>query len=187
MPQGNFPLKAVWSFDIDGTLTNYPREWLNYVKTHTGRHFDSVDDAKQGLGENYATLKYQYRLSNDKYSIVVRDDAKGLIEKIRAAQGKVIISTRRPFHLFPTMQERTAQWLAENEVRFDKLISKSVLPEEDFAIHIDDEVTEIEKLNGMKKAHFILLTKQKKPEEFASLKNKDNIHFKVGIDEIHAA
>ena len=53
-----FKYSDTWSFDIDGTLTKYPEEWLEYVFKKTGKSFKSTNYAKNILGDDYEKLKH---------------------------------------------------------------------------------------------------------------------------------
>ncbi len=184
MTDSSFHLNAVWSFDIDGTLTHYPNEWLIFIASVTGQKFTSTEEAKLQLGKKYAEIKHKYRLSEDKYSIKIRPEAKIIIDKINDAGGKIIISTSRPFHLYDQMKDNTENWLKNNDIAFDRLISKPVLPEYDFNIHVDDEYEEIINLYQKKPAQYIFLHKGKgfNIEKLQFHTNK--VHFIGDINEI---
>lgn len=48
------------SIDIDGTLTDYPKPWLSFLRTQTGQDFDSVFSAKNAIGLKTTTITSTY-------------------------------------------------------------------------------------------------------------------------------
>jgi len=175
LPEPIYNLNARWSFDIDGTLTNYPVEWLDYIKRNTGIKFNSTQDARDKLGAKYDELKNMYRLSEEKYTLPILDDAKRLIEQIYNTGGSIIISSSRPFDRYNFMKEKTANWLGHNGIRFEELISKSTIAHHNVDIHIDDELEQIYLLSQNKFTKFILINKKNSPIELKYHPNQIHI------------
>lgn len=153
---------TTWSIDIDGTLTDYPTEWLNFIHKKTGNLFDSTLDAKNILGnKSYKSLKHDYRISDEKYEINIKNEAKDFIKKIKKLGCRVIISSSRPFETYKNMMSKTKLWLINNDVHFDDLISKNELASIKINYHIDNEMSEIERLSKLikykKNFYFIYL------------------------------
>lgn len=179
-----FNLNSIWSFDIDGTLTNYPKEWLQFVAENTGEHFSTTEEARRSMGSRYDELKHSYRLSEDKFQIKIRKDARSLIHQINQSGGTVIISTSRPFYRYVEMQNRTEKWLKENSLTFKKLISKPSLVEHDFDIHVDDELDEILSLPSNAPKKFIHINSSNNSATI--LNTSHQIHSVRSINDINA-
>ena len=150
-------LNKIWSFDIDGTLTNYPQVWLNFINQNIGANFESKSEARRELGDHYDQLKHKYRTSNYKYEVDVHSSARNLIDRINEAGGTVLISTSRPFHRYDDMMLRTENWLKSKKINHDIIIPKSELIHHNFYVHIDDQVDEILWLHRQKQSTYILL------------------------------
>jgi len=132
-----------WSFDIDGVLNDYPNVWLDYIYKKTGKKYISKQDAKKYLGSLYLSIKNDYRRSDYKYQVPIRLEAKCLISRLRENGDKIIISTTRPFSDFDFMKDRTKNWLDNNNIQYDYIISKCNLHKEKFDVHIDDSIQDI--------------------------------------------
>ena len=156
-----FRYNSTWSFDIDGTLTQYPKEWLEYISKKSGKLFLTTEEARKALKSDYEILKHSYRISDDKYQIKIDKNFKNFIKKIKINKGKVIIATSRPFNKYIEMKNKTIKWLKSNNINFDILISKSILYKFDYDIHIDDDLSQIRELKKIN-AYYILINKQKK-------------------------
>lgn len=139
----------IWSFDIDGVLNDYPKIWLDYIFNMEGLQFNSTEFAKKALGPKYKIYKNEYRLSNYKYNVPVYSGAIKLIESLKQNGNIIYISTSRPFDLYPKMYEQTFNWLKNNNIKFDKLISKNLLGINfNFDVHIDNEIAEIKLISN---------------------------------------
>ena len=157
-----FKFNSTWSFDIDGTLTNYPKEWLDYVFKKTGKSFKTTNQAKNFFGDDYEKLKHSYRISNDKYEIKIDKDVVDFINKIKNTNGKVIIATSRPFDKYENMKEKTMNWLNKNYIKFDLLIKKKDLLSFHYDLHVDDDLSQILQLRKNKDSNYILLNRNHK-------------------------
>lgn len=138
-------LKANFSFDIDGTISDYPDYWLKFLASRTGEEFASTVDAKSRLGADlYNEHKTQWRLGPEKYEIPLRREVLELAGAIYDSGGRVFINSQRPFHKFPQMREKTINWLRLNEFQFEDVGPKSFanLIKQQVSYHIDDEPAE---------------------------------------------
>jgi hypothetical protein len=149
------------SLDIDGTISDYPVHWLNYIKSKTGLNFLTVNDAKKSLGlAKYNEIKNLYRKSEEKYSIPVRNHLRILATDVYKIGGKVFINSRRPFADYPSMLNSTREWLSSNNLPFESIQTKSEfnLSSQQIMYHFDDEISEcyrLQKVNSIKKFFLI--------------------------------
>jgi hypothetical protein len=153
-------LNKIISIDIDGTLTDYPKPWLSFLGTQVGQEFNSVFSAKNTIGfENYRYYKRLWRISPEKYSVPVRIEMKELVEFIYSQHGKVHLNTSRPFDHYPQMHKQTTDWLIRNSIRFESLNKKSVgiLEKQGVRFHIDDQITELNRLSNVKHLKYLIL------------------------------
>lgn len=153
-------LNKIVSIDIDGTLTDYPKPWLNFLRTQTSQDFDSVFSAKNAIGlKNYYYYKHLWRISPEKYSVQIRREMKDLIEYIYSQQGKVYLNTSRPFDHYQQMHKQTTDWLTRNGIRFEGLNKKSLrnLENQGVRFHIDDQITELNRLSNAKHLKYLIL------------------------------
>ena len=152
--------QKVWSFDIDGVLNDYPEVWLNYIYIETNERFISKEEAKNSLGELYWHIKKNYRMSDYKYQVPIKPDAKYLISTLKERGDKIIIATTRPFEHYSFMRENTKKWLESNNIYFESLVNKEELYKEDFDIHIDDEIGDILKIKSYAESKDYILFSQ---------------------------
>jgi len=150
---------TVWSFDIDGVFNDYPMVWLDFIFQETNRRFESKDQARDFLGEDYWIIKEKYRMSDFKYQVPINPDAQYLTSALKNRGDKIIIATSRPFNRYPFMRDRTISWLNSKSILFDSLIRKDDLYKEHFDIHIDDELKDILQVKSFAKSKkYILLS-----------------------------
>jgi hypothetical protein len=138
------------SLDIDGTISDYPFHWLEYIKVKTGLNFLTVNDAKKTLGlAKYNQVKDLYRQSEDKYSIPIRNQLRVLATDVYKMGGKVFINSRRPFNDYPSMLNLTREWLTSNNLPFESIQAKSEfnLLSQKIMYHFDDEMSECNRLH----------------------------------------
>jgi hypothetical protein len=145
-------LKSNISFDIDGTISDYPDYWLKFLSTRAGVEFSTTSSAKSVLGlDLYQEYKTQWRLGSEKYEIPVRSELLKLADLIYDSGGRVFINSQRPFNLFPQMRERTIDWLSRNRFKFEDVAPKTLtsLSKQQVTCHIDDESIEAFRLMGV--------------------------------------
>jgi hypothetical protein len=132
-----------FSFDIDGTLTDYPRHWLAFIEINLGMKFESVSEAKEKLGVNvYSQIKHEYRLSEEKFKEPIRENLIDLSQKIYERKNLIYIHSSRPFSKYPNMMSKTAKWLQKSGFRFEKIDSKNIhnFIKYEIDYHIENEI-----------------------------------------------
>jgi hypothetical protein len=137
------------SFDIDGTLTNYPNHWLDFVYKKTGLLFLDTLPAKEKLGvSEYQRLKNEYRTSEVKYEQLIQPEMKTLNHELNRLGHKIHFNSSRPFDEYSNMLERTESWLITQGMQFESVGSKTPerLKNQAVDMHIDDEIIEINRL-----------------------------------------
>lgn len=145
-------LNSNFSFDIDGTISDYPDYWLKFLSARAGEEFSSTSNAKSALGQDlYQAYKTQWRLGSEKYEIPIRSELLELADLIYGSGGRVFINSQRPFSLFPQMREKTIDWLSRNRFKFEDVGPKTLnsLSKQQITCHIDDESTEAIRLLGV--------------------------------------
>lgn len=113
----------ICAVDIDGVLNDYPDCWLRYINTYNtpGKIFHNLVQAKNEIPyEVYRNLKRQYRELGEAKTFREGADVfmGALLQKY-----KVILITARPFYKFPKLYSQTQEWLKENNIPYDYLIS----------------------------------------------------------------
>ena len=145
-------LQSNFSFDIDGTISDYPDYWLKFLSARAGIEFSTTLSAKSALGlDLYEEYKTQWRLGSEKYEIPVRSELLKLADLIYDSGGRVFINSRRPFSLFPQMREKTIDWLNRNGLKFEDVGPKTLtsLSKQQVICHLDDEPKEAFRLMGV--------------------------------------
>jgi hypothetical protein len=149
------------SFDIDGVIIPYPKYFLEFVHKIYGINFTTLDECKKYYSFNeYSKIKDIYRHSNEKYMSPIQSEILSLNNVLCELDFKIVVNSSRPFDKYPTMLERTSEWLTKNNFSFESLGSKSAqnLYLQNVNIHIDDEQIEIDRLReeGALNVQFIL-------------------------------
>ena len=134
----------VITLDIDGVLNNYPFCWLDYIELQQNKKFNSLTEAKEGLGQEvYSQIKESYRTSGYKGTLPVNPIAADFTKLLKQKGYKIIVSTSRPFHLYPNLEKLTFDWLKYSQITFDCLEKKSeqlLIKYPDILFHVDDEL-----------------------------------------------
>jgi len=150
------------SLDIDGVIASYPRYFLNYVSKIVGSSFSTTEICKVSLGEDqYKRLKHGYRISKEKYQIPIYPRMIELSEQIYSCGMKIYVNSSRPFHLYPEMLDETTRWLRESMFKFELVepkVAQSFL-KHNVSLHVDNEVSEIERLRleGLAEMKYLLV------------------------------
>lgn len=132
------------TLDIDGVLNNYPFCWLDYIESHENKKFTSIEEAKGVLGqETYSKIKENYRTSGYKKTLPVNPVAADFTSLLKQKGYTIIVSTSRPFHLYPNLEKITYDWLKNSQIAFDHLEKKSehlLIKYPNISFHVDDEL-----------------------------------------------
>ena len=156
------------SLDIDGTITNYTQHWLDHIEQKTGKKFGLTKHAKSELGHPlYAELKHSYRLGPEKFDQPVIQSMRDLTHELYRKGVKIYFNSSRPFEKYPKMQQATRLWLKGHDMMFEDVQKKSGrnLNLQRVQIHVDDEISEMERMDieGFR-GSFILVTQSKNLE-----------------------
>jgi hypothetical protein len=139
------------SFDIDGTVTDYPKHWLNYLNQKVGSAFIEVRQAKVILGnETYSRIKHEYRMGPEKYLQPVCEVMVRLSHEIYELGGMVFFNSSRPFDRYPEMLQKTSTWLSHYGFLFEQIYLKNGSNMNDLKIdiHLEDELSEVERIRN---------------------------------------
>lgn len=114
--------KGICYCDLDGVFVPYPECWLEFIEGSTGKHFDSLDEAKKGLAyADYVSLKKDYRSSEFKYAVAPRKGSAEFTRYLFEEGWFMTIVTTRPAN-YPQLLIRTVRWLERNGILFDDII-----------------------------------------------------------------
>jgi hypothetical protein len=123
--------KPVVALDIDGTLGDYHRHFIEFARLWTGRDLPDPADINNGeplhkhLGMSkttYRQCKLAYRQGQMKRSMPVYEGAAELSRGIRRVGGEVWICTTRPYLRLDTIDPDTRHWLRRNGIQFDGVL-----------------------------------------------------------------
>ena len=107
---------------MDGVFTSYPKCWLEFIEARTGKHFNSLEEAKKILSyANYVDLKNDYRSSEFKYNLTPSEGSSVFTNFLKEQGWFVVLATTRPAS-HPGLQTRTVRWLEKNGIYFDDLL-----------------------------------------------------------------
>jgi hypothetical protein len=141
--------KKYISLDIDGVLNFYPDCWLEFLFLQAGVWYKTKEEAKNKLGlNNYKLYKDQYRRSEFKANLPVRNEWISIANQFVKSGFEVIISTSRPImsEKYPLLYDLTWQWLMKNDLKFSSIIFKDESLtyhshiKNEILFHVDDEV-----------------------------------------------
>lgn len=128
--------KPIVALDIDGTLGDYHRNFLEfadrYFSSNCGSWLemaDRVDNPGLPLWEwmgishrDYRDAKLAYRQGGWKRWMPVYEGAAELTRKIRAAGAEVWLCTTRPYLRLDNVDPDTREWLRRGEFEYDALL-----------------------------------------------------------------
>lgn len=146
--------------DIDGVLNNYPETQINFYNDRYGKEYGYVStlhELKEKLSYSlYSKMKEEYRKSDYKHNATPKENAKEMLNTLRAKGYLIYITTARK--LFSLNQlEKTIMWLRNNDLVYDYIYCSQ---KKDFTIlekfgKIDlvvedncDNVSKIKDING---------------------------------------
>lgn len=107
--------------DIDNTLADYTKAWLDFLKEKTGRLFHDIAEAKAGLDpELYKEAKAEYRASGRKRSLpLLGREVPALLQRLSDDGWKIAVVSSRPAQSNPLVANDTIIWLVVNSIPTD--------------------------------------------------------------------
>ena len=116
--------------DIDGVLNHYPQCWIDYINDQLKTDFRTLEQCKKEILPNtYADLKRQYRNSDYKANLPVKDDGASLVLRLKQRGYDVFLVTSRPISdpNYPNLLPLTERWLRKNSISYREIIEKKSL------------------------------------------------------------
>jgi phosphoglycolate phosphatase-like HAD superfamily hydrolase len=107
--------------DIDDTLANYKRTWLDFIADRTGVVFEDLDEVKQACPPGqYKELKEEYRASGRKRTIeLLNDGIPSMLRSVAQRGWKIAIVSSRPAYTNQLVASDTIIWLLRNRITSD--------------------------------------------------------------------
>lgn len=126
-------IKPVVAIDIDGTMGNYHKHFMDFAEKYTGRMitgaYTGFKPYKQwfkeetGAGDNiWHDIKLAYRQGGQKRSMPVYRGAADLTSAVLASGAELWITTTRPYIRHDNIDPDTREWLSRNGIKYDYLI-----------------------------------------------------------------
>lgn len=167
--------------DIDGVLSNYPHDFLEFVKNQLSTDSESLvkfssDDVDQidlyqylsGVvsQEFLGECKHLYRSTGMSRRESVIDGAREFLVKLKEEGYYVVLLTSRPFDKYRSLFVDTYVWLESNRIPFDMILSDSkkrgkvvkFLKTSNVKFVVDDDpriVSGLESVNDLSKIYLI--------------------------------
>jgi hypothetical protein len=129
--KGNGEGKPIVALDIDGTLGDYHRNFVEFAR----RYFNDTESdwmrdnpglplwQHMGISQrDYRDAKLAYRQGGWKRWMPCYEGAAELTERIRAAGAEVWLCTTRPYLRLDNVDPDTREWLRRNKMRYDALL-----------------------------------------------------------------
>lgn len=123
--------KPVVSFDIDGSLGSYHRNFLEFSERWLGRDMPDVEEMNPGLPlwkhmhitkTTYRQIKLAYRQSGAKRWMPAFPYADALTKKLSKLGAEIWICTTRPYLRLDNIDPDTREWLRRNHIHYDAVI-----------------------------------------------------------------
>jgi len=113
----------VCALDLDGTLVDYPRCWIDYVNKIKKTNFDDLFDMRNKLDKmEYLELKDRYRKSGIKQHLPMIRGAKRFVDKLSKLGYSIIIITKRPYKRYYRIFADTKISLDSNKIKYDAIL-----------------------------------------------------------------
>lgn len=123
--------KPVVALDLDGTLGNYHKWFLEFAEMYFGRPMPDPAKINPGMplhkfmrvrrGE-YRECKLAYRQGGLKRGMPAYDGASALTTAVRCAGAEVWICTTRPYLRLDNIDPDTREWMHRNRIEYDGLL-----------------------------------------------------------------
>jgi len=124
--------KNIVVVDIDGTIGDYVKQFIDFVERRTGFNqipselvsMDLYTSLAKAIGwDKVLKLKHEFRINGEKRNIPVMDGAKHFLDTIKKNDHDIIMLTARPFLKYKRTMWDTIYWLNANHLQFDSLLS----------------------------------------------------------------
>jgi hypothetical protein len=130
-------VKPVVAIDIDGTLGNYHKHFLDFAQSYLGvsipswecSQYNGVESFRDWtcklFGIDQATwyqIKLAYRQGGMKRTMPVTFDARLFTKRIRDLNAELWLTTSRPYNRLDNIDPDTREWLRRNHIDFDHLL-----------------------------------------------------------------
>jgi hypothetical protein len=138
--------KPVVALDIDGTLGDYHRHFLDFAAGWFGRPMPDPEEARHGtrlstfIGvshREYRDCKLAYRQGGMKRTMPCYPFASELTTNIRAAGAQVWLCTTRPYMRLDNVDPDTREWLRRNDIEYDAVIFEGIDEESKYEDLVD--------------------------------------------------
>jgi len=123
------PVKPVVALDIDGTLANYHRHFLNFAQGWLGEYISKSYTGKCSLAEHmgidkrtYRECKLAYRQGGMKRSMPAFEGAASIPYALRETGAEVWLTTTRPYMRLDNIDPDTREWCRRQGIEFDGLL-----------------------------------------------------------------
>lgn len=129
------PVKPIVCIDIDGTMGDYHRHFLDFAATYLGYNgvlrttYTGACEFKHWFCKAFDTdvrtfrdIKLAYRQGAQKRSMPVRPWARDTIKRLRDAGAEVWVTTTRPYMRLDNVDPDTRFWLKRHGIKFDYLL-----------------------------------------------------------------
>lgn len=123
------PVKPVVALDIDGTLANYHRHFLNFAQSWLGHYVSKTYTGKQSLADHlgidkrtYRECKLAYRQGGMKRCMPIFEMAESIPYALRSNGAEVWLTTTRPYLRMDNIDPDTREWCRRHNIEFDGLL-----------------------------------------------------------------
>jgi hypothetical protein len=127
--------KPVVAVDIDGTMGDYHKHFLNFAEGWFGRPMPNPEEARHGVRlstfigvshREYRDCKLAYRQGGLKRTMPCYPFAAELTRNVRQAGAQLWICTTRPYLRLDNIDPDTREWLRRNSIEYDAVIFEGV-------------------------------------------------------------
>ena len=122
-------VKPVVALDIDGTLANYHRHFLNFAQDGLGEFIPKAYTGNMPLYEHmnidkrtYRECKLAYRQGGMKRSMPIFYGAESIPWALRNNGAEVWLTTTRPYLRMDNIDPDTREWCRRHNIEFDGLL-----------------------------------------------------------------
>lgn len=122
-------MKPVVGLDVDGTISQYHRHFIEFAEQWLGKEirgeYDGSVKMHQWCGvsrQRYRQIKLGYRQSGLKRAMLVHAGASELSAGLRKEGARVVICTTRPYLSLSNIEPDLREWLRRNRIQYDDII-----------------------------------------------------------------